>query len=148
MIKQVTITVNSDFELVQAKNSCQLLLDQEHSIIKISWKGKVGAETASFLLSKALNIIKEGDASTLLLDRTYLDEFSKGARMWIKEDFLTKRVKPISHLIEKIATVKPITPMGGIFSNLISAAIKIVMPFMKMAEFRDEVDACQWLVND
>lgn len=144
----MAIHVTSDFELLVTKDGSSVLLDRENAVVKVSWIGKVGAETASYLFSKALNEIKEGNATSLLLDRSHLEEFSKGARLWIKEDFLTQRVKPFSHQITKVAAVKPTTSMGGIFSNLISAAIRIVMPFLAMAEFHSEKDAFNWLVDD
>ena len=138
----------ADFELIEKKNDCSLLIDYENKIVKVSWSGKVGAETASFLLAKALQVIVSGEASTILLDRKNLDEFSKGARLWIKEDFLKERVRHQSNRIKKIATIKSVTPMGGIYSNLISAAIKIVLPFLAMAEFQSEEEAFGWLTND
>ena len=142
------LDVTSSYDLLETKHDSTLHIDTRNLIVRINWVGKVDAETTSFLLSRALNELKEGNAVTLLIDNSQMDEISKGARLWIKEDFLIQRVKPISYLIKKVAVVKSTTSMGSIYSNLMVSSIKIVVPFLPLAEFQSEADAFFWSNND
>ena len=49
------------------------------------------AETAGFLLASALNEVQSSNISYVLLDRVQLEVFTKGSRLWIKEDFFEEQ---------------------------------------------------------
>ena len=155
LFKQVSKTSGHatfpDYDVVIEKNESSLMIDFENSILRISWKGIVTAETAGFLLASALNEVQSSNISYVLLDRVQLEVFTKGSRLWIKEDFLKSKVKVLCDTlnIKKVASLKPKTSMGSIYAHLISSAIKIVFPTLPLAEFESERQALNWFqVND
>jgi len=125
----------SDFKYITEKEGSMLLLDITNKIAKVVWNGEVNKETASFILNEGADLIEDGSATMLLLNRKNLTQFSKEARQWIKDDLLKNRGKVLIHRVRKVATVKSTTTMGNLFANVVSSAIKIVFPKLKMTHF-------------
>ncbi|MEO9872626.1 STAS/SEC14 domain-containing protein [Ekhidna sp.] len=135
------------FDFVSEENGSLLLLNKELRIVKIEWHGRVDAHTASEILNKGADLIEKGICTRLLLNRKELDEFTKEARQWIKDDLLKKRAKSLVHKVEKVATVKSVTKMGNLFATILSTATRIVFPGLKMNNFDTEEEAISWMVE-
>lgn len=147
-VKTKKLWSTSDFELVIEDNQSCLLWNSENGILWVRWRGIVDAKTASSILASALNSVEQGHASKVLLDRSAIEEFTTGARLWIKEDFLKKRAQPLSHLIEKIGSVKPDKSMARIYSHLVSSIIRVVFPSFSIVEFNSSIEAIDWLMDE
>ncbi|MEO1253626.1 MAG: STAS/SEC14 domain-containing protein [Bacteroidota bacterium] len=113
--------------------------------MKIEWHGQVALETASELLNKGADFVEKDVCSKILLNRKNLQEFTKEARNWIKEDLLKKRAKILVHKVEKVATVKSSTNIGNMFATILSTATKLVFPGLSMNNFETEEEAIEWL---
>ena len=132
--------------IIRMKGSC-LSIDRMNKIVKVDWKGTVDLATTKLLLTQAADLIEADEAKRLLLNRKNLTEFSKQARLWIREELLMKRAKLIVHKVEKIAAVKSSSDMGKVFAHIISTSIKVVFPRLKLVEFQSEEDARHWLIS-
>lgn len=137
--------ITTGFDHLVEKNGSTLSIDDEHEVLKVSWNGIVTAETASFILGSALVEVSNGNASKILLDRGGLGVFTKGTRLWIKEDFLSKRAKSVFNRIDKIASIIPRDPNSTIYANLVTASIKITFPGLAINEYSKEASALEWL---
>ncbi len=142
---QIAFPSIQTFEFVLEENGSLLLINKELRIVKIEWHGRVEVDTASKLLSKGADFIENGGYTKLLLNRKKLDEFTKETRQWIKDDLLKKRAKSLVHKVENVATVKSISQMGNLFATILSTAIKIVFPSLKMMSFDTEEEAIDWM---
>ena len=142
------ITLNFTSEVVLEDNECHVQFNQEHKIVVIKWFGIVDLPTAQNILMKGSNFIEDGRATRILLDRRNLNQFSKEASKWIRDDLLRNRAKKLVHLVDKVATVKPRTAIGTIFSNVVSTAIRIVFPGLRMKSYDNQVEAFEWLIEE
>lgn len=134
-----------NFKFVFEKNGCFVLLERDAKIVKVIWYGKVDLETASAILTRGADLVEEGLADKLLLNRRELIEFDKEARNWIKEDLLKVRAKRIVHLVDKVATINSKTTLGNLFATVVSTAIRLFYPSLRMSSFETEEDAASWL---
>ena len=136
------------FELVEENNESLLMFDPHKRTIKIYWNGTVEEETAKTILNTGTDMIEEGKVDRILLSREFLSEFSTEARNWIKDDLLKTRGQSLVSKIYRVATVKPTSTIGNVFSALINSSIKLLFPDLKMKQFINEVDATEWLLSD
>ena len=136
------------FELVAEKNESLLMLDPYKRTIKIYWNGTVDLETVETLLNKGADLIGEDKVDRILLNREFLTEFTSEARNWIKEDLLKTRGRKLVAKVFKVATVKPNSTMGNLFSALVSSSIKLVFPKLNMKQFSGEEEATNWLLSE
>lgn len=132
------------FEICQEINGSTFEIDPIRKITKIKWVGLVDKHTASTLLSKGGDSVEFQGYDKLLVDRYELGEFDTEARVWIK-DLLKTRAKRLSKNVEKIAIVNAGSTMGSIFSNMLTSAITLVMPGLKLKKFEHRDEALDWL---
>ena len=136
------------FQFVIVKGHSSLLIDKPNKILKVIWSGEVDKDTASVLLTRGADLVEAGSASKLLLNRKELMHFSKGAKNWIKEVLLKQRAKKLVNKVLKVATVKSSSAIGNLFSNVITSAIRMIFPNLKMNQFETEEEALYWLLAD
>ncbi len=122
-------------------------INKTEKIIRIEWNGIVDEEVAKNILTVGADQIANGNATSILLNRRNLKEFSTAARLWIKEDLLKNRAKALVKNVDKVATVNSVSSMGAIFANFISSAIKLVFPNLSMKKFQTEDEALEWLLK-
>ncbi|MFK7953810.1 MAG: hypothetical protein AB8B73_13275 [Ekhidna sp.] len=133
-----------EFKVYQEINGSTYEIDKQNNISRITWSGKVDLPTAKQLVTLGADSVEFYGYKKLLIDRSNLVEFDTEARLWIKE-MLKTRAKKIVRMVDKLAIIKSNSAKGSIFSNLISSAIKIVMPNLKMEKFDNCDDALEWL---
>ncbi len=133
-------------EFIFEKNNSQLLVDRTNKIVFVEWQGEVEIETAQSILNGGADLIEDGSANKILLDRKNLIEFTKETSKWIKDDLLRNRGKELVKQVEKVASVRSQTTMGNLFANVVSAAIRIIFPGIRMKNFEEKGEALEWLL--
>ena len=136
------------FQFVIVKGHSSLLIDKPNKILKVIWSGEVDKDTASVLLTRGADLVEAGSASKLLLNRKELMHFSKGAKNWIKEVLLKQRAKKLVNQVLQVAIVKSSSAIGNLFSNVITSAIRMIFPNLRMNQFETEEEALYWLLAD
>ncbi len=134
------------FKPITKLDGSSFYLDPVNKISCIRWKGVVEEDTARQLLTLAADSIEFEEYNKLLLDRSQLVEFSTGARVWIKHDLLKTRARKIVSKVHRVAFVNATDARGSIFSNFLSAGIKMVFPKLTMSKFDNIKVAVRWLV--
>lgn len=138
-------TTEEHSELILAKSNGRLLHDPIKKIAKIRWEGVVDLETAKTIVNKGAFLVESGQADKVLLNREHLTEFTSEARQWINYLVKTRGKRAIKN-IHKVATVKPNTTMGHLFSTLVTSSIKLIYPRLSMKQFNTEAEAQEWLL--
>ena len=108
--------------------------------------GDVNLETAKKLLTLGGDSVEFEGYTLLMIDRFELKEFDTDARIWIKELFKT-RAKKLAKNVERMAIINPETSMAGIFSNMLTTAISLVMPGLKVKKFDSREEGLDWLLE-
>ncbi len=119
-------------------------VDEIAKTCMITWNGVVSINAAQQLISMGADSVEFSGYQKLILNRSNLLEFDTEARVWIK-GMLKTRAKKLARLVDQMAIVEAKTAKGSIFSNLISSAIKIVMPNLQMKKFDNIDEALEWL---
>ena len=136
----------SAFDVVLKEGVSTLSVDRNSKVLKITWHGRLNLDSTSKILNRGIEFIENGACDKILLNRIHLEEFTKDANDWIKQDILKARGKSLVHKVEKVATVKSTTTMGNLFATVASSAIKIVYPNLNMRNFDSEENAIDWLL--
>ena len=148
-METMTITMNShQLKEHATRENSTLLFDSENKIVAVRWSGKVKKETAAYLLGIGASLVESDSATKILLNRADLEEFPKDTREWIRQDLLKNTGRRLAHKVEKVATIKSNTEMGSLYSNVISSAIKIMFPRLKVVHFDDERSALDWFLSE
>ncbi len=136
------------FKAVRKIDGSCFYLDTVNKISCVSWKGVVKEDTARELLTLGADSVEFQGYGKLLLDRRNLIEFDTAARVWIKHDLLKSRARKIVGGVEKLAYVHSKNSRGSVFSNFISAGIRMIFPNLTMKKFDDLKSAVSWLIRD
>ena len=139
--------IKTDFKTIHSNGGSHVALDYDNEIVRIEWHGTMDEVVARDILSVGGDQIEKGQATRILLDRRNLKEFTTGARIWIKNDLLKNRAKALVKKVSKVATINSTSPLGSIFSNLISTAVKLVYTNLSMEKFGTEEEAIKWLLE-
>ncbi|MEQ9405520.1 MAG: STAS/SEC14 domain-containing protein [Cyclobacteriaceae bacterium] len=121
-------------------------LDKINNISKVKWSGNVDLATAAKLLTLGGDSVEHQGFTKLCVDRFELKEFDTAARVWIKE-MLKTRAKRLAKKVEKLAIINAESSMGGIFSNMLTSSISLLMPGLTIKKFDDREEAINWLLE-
>ena len=145
----VEYTLRKPVKLIPVKkiNGSTFYLDPNNKLVCISWSGVVTGETAKTLLSLGADVVEQKGYTHLLLDRRRLIEFDTEARIWIKNDLLKSRARHLAVKVKRLAYLNSADTKGSIFSNFISAGIKMVFPNLTMKKFDSPKEAVRWLLS-
>ncbi len=142
-------TLRKPVKLIPVKkmNGSTFYLDPNNKIVCISWSGVIDGNTAKTLLLLGAEAVESKGYTRLLLDRRRLVEFDTEARVWIKNDLLKSRARHLAARVERLAYLNSSDTKGSIFSNFISAGIKMVFPNLTMKKFDKPNIAVKWLLG-
>lgn len=138
--------IKSTFTIVESMNQSSFELDSINGISRVKWVGTVNLETAKRLLTLGGDSVEFDGYKRLMIDRYELKEFDTDARIWIKELFKT-RAKKLSKEVDRMAIINPKTSMAGIFSNMLTSAISLVMPGLLVKKFDSREKGISWLLE-
>lgn len=136
----------SSFAVVETSFNSTFEVDRIHNISKVRWVGDVNVETAKKLLTLGGDSVEFDGYTRLMVDRFELKEFDTDARIWIKELFKT-RAKKLSKKVERMAIINAQSSMGGIFSNMLTSAISLIMPGLTVKKFDSREEGMNWLLE-
>ena len=136
---------STSFVVQSTINGSTFEIDKVNNISKVAWKGKVDLDTAKNLLTVGGDSVEFDGFTKLLIDRSLLTEFDTEARVWIKNLYKT-RAKKLAHKVEKMAIVNANSKMGNIFSNMMTSAISLIVPNLKLKIFDTIDEAEKWLL--
>lgn len=145
-ISQTDSKSNLSFSVVKEANGSTFEIDKINNISRVKWVGNVNLEAAKMLLTLGGDSVEFDGYTKLLIDRYQLKEFDTDARVWIKELFKT-RAKKLAKRVEKMAIINPEASMAGIFSNMLTSAISLVMPGLTVKKFDTREEGMKWLLK-
>lgn len=145
-ISQTDSKSNLSFSVVKEANGSTFEVDKINNISRVKWVGNVNLEAAKTLLTLGGDSVEFDGYTKLLIDRYQLKEFDTDARVWIKELFKT-RAKKLAKRVEKMAIINPEASMAGIFSNMLTSAISLVMPGLTVKKFDIREEGMKWLLK-
>jgi hypothetical protein len=119
-------------------------VDQTNGIAKITWRGNVDIQTAKHIVVHCARAIEKG-SEKLLIDQSSLNQFDTEARLWIKV-FIKSSIGNVANKLQILASIKPNTAKGNIFSHFASDELKAALPGLKMKKFDFLEEAIDWLL--
>ena len=126
-------------------NTATLAVDFSQKFLLITWHGKVNFDDYKSVLIQATEITKVHGIQHVVINRLDLQELSTECRVWMKNHFLKKLVKPIIPMLSKVATIEAKSAIGQIYSNTISKTVSLVYPNLTFKSFSSESDAYKWI---
>ncbi len=126
-------------------NTASLTVDFSEKFLLITWHGVVDFEEYKSVLTKAVEITDVHGIQNVLINRLDLKELNTECRVWMKNYFLKKLVKPIIPKLSKVATIESRSAIGQIYSKTISKTVSLVYPNLTFKSFSSEADAHHWI---
>ncbi|MEQ8907509.1 hypothetical protein [Ekhidna sp.] len=142
--KAQTIKKTAKFEVVYEMDGSSFEVDKTNGIARIIWKGNVNIKTAKHLVIHCARAIEKGNKK-LLIDQSTLDQFDTEARLWIKV-FIKSSIGNVSSKLLMLASIKPKSTKGSIFSHFASSELKEALPNLDMRRFDAVEEALDWLL--
>lgn len=130
---------------ILALNTATLAVDFSEKFLLITWHGVVDFEEYKRVLTKAVEITEVHGIQNVVINRLNLKELNTECRVWMKNYFLKKLVKPVIPFLSKVATIESRSAIGQIYSNTISKTVSLVYPNLTFKSFASEVEAYQWI---
>lgn len=119
--------------------------DEANSIFEFTWVGTVSEKSAVRVLTLASQAAEEMEVVHWLSDRSKLEGYDGGARIWIKNDFVKSTGKKMLAKIDKIAVLSSENPMAQLASGVLSQVIREKNPNIQGKEFDYSGAAMNWL---
>lgn len=132
------------FKEIRRSEKCILEANEDSKVLRLRWCGRVGIHTTKKIIAAAINTIKLHGYTKLILDQSDLAEFETESRVWIKE-FLKTSSHKFSASLSHLASIRPKTISGNIFSNFASEILKEALPNLKLRRFETVEEATKWL---
>lgn len=126
-------------------NTATLTVDFSDKFLLITWHGIVDFEEYKAVLTKAVEITDVHGIDNVVINRLDLKELNTECRIWMKNYFLKKLVKPIIPKLSKVATIESRSAIGQIYSKTISKTVSLVYPNLTFKSFSSEADAHNWI---
>lgn len=130
---------------ILALNTATLTVDFSDKFLLITWHGVVDFEEYKSVLTKAVEITDVHGIQHVVINRLDLKELNTECRVWMKNYFLKKLVKPIIPKLSKVATIESRSAIGQIYSKTISKTVSLVYPNLTFKSFSSESDAHHWI---
>ena len=130
---------------ILALNTATLTVDFSDRFLLITWHGVVDFEEYKTILTKAVEITDVHGIQNVVINRLDLKELNTECRVWMKNTFLKKLVKPVIPKLSKVATIESRSAIGQIYSNTISKTVSLVYPNLTFKSFGSESDAHNWI---
>lgn len=129
-------------------NTATLTVDFSDKFLLITWHGVVDFEEYKSVLTKAVEITDVHGIQNVVINRLDLKELNTECRVWMKNYFLKKLVKPIIPKLSKVATIESRSAIGQIYSKTISKTVSLVYPNLTFKSFASEAEAHHWITPD
>lgn len=122
--------------------------DEEFKILKAKWTGQVTTEEFKHVIMTGARIIHNTEGFTsIILDRSELDEFSTESRVWLKQDFMRNDGRVLIKKVKKLAAIKPSTTFATVMTTVFSAIFQIANPNMEYKVFEKPDEAAEWITG-
>ena len=128
--------------------TASLTVDFSNSFLIINWLGRVDFEDYKTVLLKASDIADVHNIQNVIINRLNLRELNTESRVWMKNHFLKKVVRPLIPKLAKVATIESRSPIGQVYSKTISKTVSLVYPNLSFKSFGSEIEAYQWFQGD
>jgi len=124
--------------------TASLSVDFSCPCLLVTWHGKVDFEEYKTVLTKATEILEIHKIPHVIINRLALTELNTECRVWMKNDFLKKLVRPAIPKLTKVATIESRSAIQ-VYAKTISKTVSLVYPNLTFRSFTSESDAHQWI---
>ncbi len=129
-------------------DTATLAVDFSAGFLLITWHGKVDFEEYKKVLTKASEIAEAHGIDKVIINRLDLRELNTECRIWMKNEFLPKTVRPLIPRLSKVATIESRSAMGQIYSKTISKTVSLVYPNLSFKSVSSEIEAYKWFLEE
>ncbi len=127
--------------------TASLTVDFAGRFLLITWHGRVAFEDYKKVLITAAEIVEIHDITNVIINRLDLLELNTESRVWMKNYFLKKLVRPLIPKLSKVATIESRSAIGQIYSKTISKTVSLVYPNLSFRSFDSEIEAYKWFTE-
>ncbi|MEM9324792.1 MAG: hypothetical protein AAGA85_04015 [Bacteroidota bacterium] len=126
-------------------DTASLLVDFPAQCLMIKWRGDVNFDEYQAVLVKATEMVEVHDIQHVIIDRLELRSLNTECRVWMKNYFLKKLVRPIIPKLTKVASIESRSAIGQVYAKTISKTVSLAYPNLTFQSFIAEQGAHEWI---
>ncbi|MEL6558023.1 MAG: hypothetical protein AAFQ94_07555 [Bacteroidota bacterium] len=127
------------------RTTTNLTADFDRKIIVGRMTGDIIFDDYKAMLLGGARLASMGKADHIVIDRREVLKQDAECRLWVKNYYFKRHIKPLVPQIKKVAIVESQSIVGRIYGKTIFASLRMIYPHLKIKSFDDLDEAIEWI---
>lgn len=130
------------------RTTTKLYADYDKKIVLGQMAGDVLFEDYKEMLIGGAKMAEEGKINNIVIDRRNILKQDAECRLWVKNYYIKKHVKPLVPKIKKVAIVESNSIVGKIYGKTIFTTLGLIYPNLTIKSFAEVKQALSWVSEE
>jgi len=132
-------------EKVLQQPTSEVEVDFDDRAVFVRFIGEVTLEDYKSALLKAADMVRDHDVQNVLMNRLEIGKIPTEGRIWVKNVYLKKIIKPLVRKLNKVAIVESQSVAAQLYGKALYTSFQLIYPTLTVKAFKRLEDAKQWL---